>query len=370
MIKTNDPFLPPNGIPVISVTQRTLAAAYEDALVGLHNMGMPFKTQYDKPGDPPSLDCTANITVLEPLSDPMIHKAFPGGPGDLMEYVMELEGVKDDWVKDILDPEDTRWEYTYHGRLANYGGVNMGGVMTTLFKPINQVEWLCKKLSGSPFTRQAQMITWIPMLDTECYDPPCIQSLWYRLTDVPDGGYALNCNVRIRSNDAWGANFMNMFGFTMFNKEVVAAAIENQTGKKVTLGRMNWQADSFHVYGKDLEAFHKRLIDRLELPFSQRTMCFSDPDVRGAYDEAADCVRVKLEQYRRDREAQEAAKPVRTVRACPVCGRVCPVHCWHDARKVPTVEMPVRKARELLLNLWDGLQEELGTVMDHLKKCY
>mgnify|MGYP000247427243 CR=1 FL=1 len=47
--------------------------------------------------------------------------AFPAGVEDLKEYVLELKGAKDHWVKNINDPSDTRWEYTYHGRLAAYG---------------------------------------------------------------------------------------------------------------------------------------------------------------------------------------------------------------------------------------------------------
>ena len=83
--------------------------------------GTRFKTQYDKPGDPLSIDCTMNITVNDPESDPMIHQAFPGGIDDLKEYVFELKGFKDHWVKNMNDPDDTRWEYTYHGRLKRYG---------------------------------------------------------------------------------------------------------------------------------------------------------------------------------------------------------------------------------------------------------
>jgi len=83
------------NIPVLTVSERSLAEAYEKALVALHDHGIRFMTQYDKPGDPPSLDCTMNITVLEPLADPMIHKAFPGGIEDLREYVLEVQGIKD-----------------------------------------------------------------------------------------------------------------------------------------------------------------------------------------------------------------------------------------------------------------------------------
>ena len=109
------------NIPVVHVCETSLAAAYEKALIALYAGGVGFQTQYDKPGDPLSLDCTLNLTVLEPLSEPMIHKAFPGGIEDLREYVMEVGGAKDHWVKNMNDPQDTRWEYTYHGRLARYG---------------------------------------------------------------------------------------------------------------------------------------------------------------------------------------------------------------------------------------------------------
>jgi hypothetical protein len=34
---------------------------------------------------------------------------------------MELEGSKDQWTKNIDDSNDTRWEYTYHGRFKNWG---------------------------------------------------------------------------------------------------------------------------------------------------------------------------------------------------------------------------------------------------------
>lgn len=196
------------NIPVLHVTANSLAETYEAALVALHQHGVPFSTQYDRPGDPPSLDCTMNMTVTDPLAEPMIHKAFPGGIEDLREYVMEVGGAKDHWVKNMNDPADTRWEYTYHGRLATYGtwqekrdgkAVRAGGFS------VNQIDAVIDKLARQPFTRQAQMITWMPNIDLECYDPPCLQSLWYRLLeDEGDRSWWLNCNIRFRSNDAWG----------------------------------------------------------------------------------------------------------------------------------------------------------------------
>ena len=31
------------------------------------------------------------------------------------------------------------------------------------------------------------MITWMPNMDLDCYDPPCLQSLWYRIVEDEDG---------------------------------------------------------------------------------------------------------------------------------------------------------------------------------------
>jgi thymidylate synthase len=289
------------NIPVIHVCEKSLALAYEKALIALYQNGIAFKTQYDKPGDPLSLDCTMDITILEPLSEPMIHKAFPGGIEDLREYVMEVQGIKDHWVKNINDPNDTRWEYTYHGRLANYGSwkekVDGQSKIVGQFN-INQIEHVIQKLVDQPFTRQAQMITWMPNLDLDCYDPPCLQSIWYRIFEDEEGTSWLNCNIRFRSNDAWGANFMNMFGFTLFNRDIIAKEISKRSGRKIELGRLNWHADSYHIYGKDISAAKQRLFDRLEkIKFEDRVYEFSDENIRAIYDEAGPMIEQKIKEH-------------------------------------------------------------------------
>ncbi len=295
------------NIPVLVVQGRSLAEAYERALVALFEGGISIPTQYDRPGDPPSLDATLNLTVLEPDSDPMIHKAFPGGIEDLREYVLEVMGAKDHWVKNVNDPADTRWEYTYHGRLAAYGAwreLREGRSVEAGPFRVDQVEGVIAKLAGQPFTRQAQMITWMPNLDPDCYDPPCMQSLWYRLLVDEAGTFWLNCNVRFRSNDAWGANFMNLFGFIRFNREAIADELARRLGRRVELGRLNWQADSYHIYGKDIPAARSRLIDRLGATgFEDRVYNFRDPWIQEIYREAEKTVREKIAAYDRDHSA-------------------------------------------------------------------
>ncbi len=289
------------NIPVIYVQEKSLARAYEAALVNLYRHGIRFKTQYDKPGDPLSLDCTLDLTILEPESDPMIHMAFPGGIEDLKEYVMELKGYKDHWVKNMNDSNDTRWEYTYHGRLENYGiwkELKDGKSTESGFFKVNQIEGVIDKLSKQPFTRQAQMITWMPNLDQSCYDPPCLQSLWYRIIEDDKGTQWLNCNIRFRSNDAWGASFMNMFGFVQFNKEIIAAGVAERTGKTVKLARMNWHADSYHIYGKDIRAAKEMLFDRIEsMGLEQRIYNFNDEFIRQMYSDAEQPVINKIKEF-------------------------------------------------------------------------
>jgi len=310
-------------IPVSHANGKSLAEAYENALIRLYIDGGRMKTQYDKPGDPESIDATMNITIDEPLTDPMIHKAFPGGIEDLKEYVMEMQGAKDHWTKNLNDKEDTRWEYTYHGRFANYGSwkelqvtndcscqythIMKGGKgiircehtnpeSISCGKSINQIDFVINKLVKQPFTRQAQMITWMPNLDLECYDPPCLQSMWLRIME-DSGVWYLNTNIRFRSNDAWGAYFMNSFGLTMFLKDIIAKPISEKSGKEVRLGRINWQADSWHIYGKDIKQAKERLFDRLEsTKFEDRVFNFYDPEIQEMYNEAEAVIIEKIKK--------------------------------------------------------------------------
>ena len=291
------------NIPVLHVQGKSLAEAYEKALIELYTHGGRMSTQYDKVGDPQSIDCSMNMTIEYPLEDPMIHKAFPGGISDLREYVYELCGLKDSWTKNINDPKDTRWEYTYHGRLVNYGqrkelretppddadlqvdGAVYPMVSVMTGNSINQIEIIVDKLIKSPFTRQAQAILWNPFEDNNCYDPACWQSLWTRITEE-DGIQYLNTNIRFRSNDAWNACLMNMFGITIFIKENIMDEYSKRTGKDLRMGRMNWQADSWHIYGKDIQQAKERLFDRIATTkFNDRTYNFYDPEIQDMYHE-------------------------------------------------------------------------------------
>jgi thymidylate synthase len=257
-----------SGIPVLHVEADCIARAWEDSLIELQKNGCDVRTQYDKPGDPPSKDATMIITVTDPLKEPMIHKDFPGGPEELQEYVMEVsEGIKDHLVREPNNPEDSRWEYTYHQRLFSY--------TVPTRSPINQIEAMCQKLAEAPHTRRAQAVTWKVWEDNACYDPACLQSLWCRITEG-NREPVLSMNVRFRSNDAYKAAFMNIFALVEIQRRI-AARVGELMGRTVRLGRYCHMADSYHLYGSYFREFEERFLRSLEKrTFAQRTMRYED----------------------------------------------------------------------------------------------
>ncbi|NQT96858.1 MAG: hypothetical protein HQ562_03865 [Candidatus Marinimicrobia bacterium] len=260
-----------NGnIPVLQVKGSCLAEAWERSVIAAYREGCDIKTEYDKPDDPPSKDCSITIVVEDPLAEPLIHRDMPGGLEDLQEYVMEvLDGIKDHWVRDPDDKDDTRWEYTYHQRLFNYSVPGSG----TLY---DQIEIVAEKLAKVPYTRRAQAVTWKVWEDNTCYDPACLQSIWCRMLLGNDDTWFLNTNVRFRSNDAYKAAFMNMFALIMLQKKI-AGRITKLSGRKVIPGRYVHQADSYHIYGSYIDEFEQRFLRMYdERPFEDRTYRYED----------------------------------------------------------------------------------------------
>ena len=312
------------NIPVVAASGTTLAEAWENAMIGLYVYGCDIRTQYDardKHGnyiDPPSKDCSIVISIEQPTAEPMIHLGgIPGGFEDLEEYVQEVrDGIKDHWVRNPLDPTDTRWQYTYHERLFRYE-VPLSQYDQTLhqlsddeknkfyqyetahflldqdyvtvvekniqgrkqkFVQINQIQYIIEKLAQQPFTRQAQAITWQPYMDTDIYDPACLQSMWFRILDDENGQPTLNMNIRFRSRDAYDASFMNCFAF-IHVMEYVAEEVSKRIQKKIKIGRYVDESDSFHIYGKRLADFENRFLTNLyQRNFSQRTFSRKDAE--------------------------------------------------------------------------------------------
>jgi len=231
----------------IHVERDTLPEAWEEAVMRCWTEGAEIRTEYDRPGDPPSRDCTAFIVVRRPFREPRIHKAFPGGLEELEIYRQEVvDGIHDHWV----DPESGKWSYTYHQRLFAYETQTKGVV--------NQFDYIIDRLARVPHTRRAQAITWRVDIDPEVDDPACLQRMWLRIFPGGQGEPdRLRLNVHMRSNDAFKAAFMNMWAFTSL-QQYVAEQVAVRTGREVQPEAYCHVADSFHIYGSyfaDFEGF-------------------------------------------------------------------------------------------------------------------
>lgn len=263
--------------PILVVRGKSISEVWEKSVLETWRKGVDVKTEYDRPGDPPSKDSTMVMIVEEPMAEPRIHLSMPGGLVDLGKYVVEvIDGVQDRWV------EEGVLSYTYHERLFKYGD------------GIDQITYIIDKLSETPYSRRAQAITWSPKLDPWSESPPCLQRVWCRcFRNDEDGRLHLNMNLHWRSRDAYKAAFMNMFALTELQR-LIAKRISEKRGEDVEVGRYVDISDSYHIYGRDLEDLEIRLVRNIERrafydeknPLNSRTMRSDSPQVLKAFEEA------------------------------------------------------------------------------------
>jgi len=255
-------------IPVLFVSGQNVPEAWEKAVLAVYDHGVEVRTEYDRPGDPPSLDATVMVEVKAPLSEPRIHKNFPGGPADLEIYRQEVvEGIHDHWI----NPREGKWTYTYHERLFAYRPVQdaMRPGEGPQFPPVDQVAHMIEKLAAAPHSRRAQAITWIPHCDPATDDPPCLQRVWARLLPSEEG-YALNLNTHWRSRDLYKAWFMNVFALTDLQR-LIAEQLSERLGSPVGCGRYVDVSDSLHIYGSYRDESLEREIRKMRSsPYTER----------------------------------------------------------------------------------------------------
>lgn len=263
-------------LPVVNVVAETLPEGWEKAVIQTWQMGTSIPTQYDKPTDPASRDAIAVIVITNPMAEPRIHRAFPGGIVELECYRQEVvDGIHDHWV----DPAAGKWEYTYHERLTAYS-------VPGLAKPVDQLSYVVDALADAPYTRRAQAITWKPWEDAGIADPACLQRMWFRVF-----GDELVMNVHMRSNDAFKAAFMNMYAFTDLQR-VVAEKLSERLGRQIRVGQYTHIADSFHIYGAYFQEFEGFLRTLDMRTFEERT--YRTEEVQDIIDEAREQIAKSL----------------------------------------------------------------------------
>lgn len=264
------------SLPVVHIVADNLAEGWEKAVLECWERGARIATQYDKPGDPESRDVSLMLAVRDPFAEPRIHRAMPGGFLDLETYRQEVvDGIHDHWIA----PEEGKWQYSYHERLAAYS-------VPGLPEPVNQLDYVVEALCRAPHTRRAQCVLWKPWADPACDHPSCLQRLWFRIFDD-----RLMMVANMRSNDAYKAAYMNMYAFTDLQR-AIAERVSAGLGREIKVGQYNHVVDSFHIYGSyfaDFEGFLKTVETRT---FEQRT--YRTADIQILIDEAKAEIAAKL----------------------------------------------------------------------------
>jgi len=267
----------------LTVICNTLPEAWEQAVLRCWEEGDRIRSEYDKPSDPESRDCTIMIVAQKPFQEPRIHKAFPGSLEDLEIYRQEVvDGIHDHWV----NPEEGKWSYTYHQRLFAYDLFGPDGKK----RAINQFDYIIEKLASAPHSRRAQAITWKPDVDPGVDDPACLQRIWARIL-----GDELLLNTHMRSNDAFKASFMNMWAFTSLQR-FLADRISQRLNRAIRPGAYAHIVDSFHIYGSYFKQFEGFLQSVKKRSFADRTWDSTNDFVQSAFDSAR--ARIAQEQER------------------------------------------------------------------------
>lgn len=200
----------------------TISKAHELAVKAVLEKGWIIETEDGEA----TIECEElTLQVDNPLSEPMISEFSP-----FQKVFM------DKYAGDLLNGSDGVFEYDYHGRLFEYGGHVTCQGWGHIEDPIDQIEYIIKKLREAPQSRRAQAITWRPEQDEEAKDVPCLQQVQCLIRDGK-----LQMKVVFRSNDILTAAGANMYALVHLQK-----MIAEKLG--VSVGRYTHIALVPHIY--------------------------------------------------------------------------------------------------------------------------
>ncbi len=178
----------------------------------------------------------SNIHVATPLASPMISPNCMFGPKAMEKYVY-----------DFFEGSNGSFAYTYRDRIMFYPQHKIDDKGSrVMFFEYDQIEGIIEKLKKNPQSRRAQAITWIPAIDLEAKEPPCLQRMQFFIRDGK-----LNMYVEFRSNDMLSALGANMYLMANIQKHIADRLEINE-------GWYSHTSVSSHIYYlRDIEELKK-----------------------------------------------------------------------------------------------------------------
>ncbi|MCK9326594.1 MAG: thymidylate synthase [Bacteroidales bacterium] len=245
----------------MEITVTTIAEAHERVVKDILLHGEELKTE------------NGELTIEWPPEDPyVIHIKQPFKPPMFSEAcklkIQSLNG----YVEQLLTlhpPSSMSATYYYSNRLFDYPllDCNVNGPCgkeyyyngNGLGTGINQIiTSIVERLAKSPNSRRAIAITWVPDIDIQSDEPPCLQ-----LVQCFIRNNQLHMTVVFRSHDMLSAYGANVYGLAHMQK-LICDEINELSINRITIGTLTTISSSAHIYWKrdtqEFNEFKRRMI--------------------------------------------------------------------------------------------------------------
>lgn len=152
------------------------------------------------------------------------------------------------YAQQLISGENPGFEYTYGERLRSWAlpsfgkeneGDEGGGDEGNAKEPVDQIDYVVRRLRANPNSRRASAVTWIPPVDTKKEEVPCMMVDDFKIREGK-----LHLAALFRSHDFAGAYPANLYGLTRL-LEYVAERVGAEPGSITTI------SCSAHIYDHD-----------------------------------------------------------------------------------------------------------------------
>jgi thymidylate synthase len=183
----------------------TCGKAHEDVVTFVYENGIKSITEDNE--HVIEVEHPLSVIINSPLDSPLTSSKLGVGEKFLEAYRKSLVTIR------LKEHDNTDPTYTYGNRLCDYPfpiADGFGGDGDDEYRGLNQIDEIIERLKASSVTRRALAITWIPWIDCESNEPPCLQLIWFKI----DSKNKLNMVSIFRSNDVLSALGQNLYALT------------------------------------------------------------------------------------------------------------------------------------------------------------
>lgn len=153
----------------------------------------------------------------------------------------------EDYAEQLISGENPGFEYTYGERLRAWSLPGFGKEKVgedgegegASKEPVDQIDYVIRRLRSNSNSRRASAVTWIPPVDTKKEEVPCMMVDDFKIREG-----RLHLTALFRSHDFAGAYPANLYGLTRL-LEYVAGKVGAEPGPITTV------SCSAHIYDHD-----------------------------------------------------------------------------------------------------------------------